>query len=201
MRIRRLSKLIALFVSLAISTTAHARDIRVGDIFAGYSLLHGDTQTHGNGWEISVGGHFFNFNQWLSLHADFDAHHQSSASSGQNQHDFLLGPQFSHRINHFTLFAHTFAGAAHVSGNLGKETGFSMVNGGGVDYDINPVVGIRVAQVDYQATHVFGSFQNNSRFSFGIVFRMIGFADGPPPPPPEPKSPSSRQSQEFRSIH
>jgi hypothetical protein len=166
----------------------HADDFRIADLFVGYSLLHGDLQKHASGWEISGGGYF---KQWLSLHADFDAHHQSAAGSQRHQHDFLSGPQFSHRTSHFTLFAHTLAGVSHITGSSGTRTGFGSVAGGGMDWDYNPRIAFRLAQVDYHAAHFFGTLQHDARFSFGIVFRGIGFADPPSriPPPPEKKPP------------
>jgi hypothetical protein len=192
LRTNAIGKLLALFVLLLISKDSHAKDFRVEDAFAGYSLLHGDLQKDASGWEVS-GGHYLQ--QWLSLHADFDAHHQSSAGSQRHQHDFLFGPQFSHRTDHFTLFAHALSGVTHVSGSLGKETGFGTVAGGGIDYDASPVIAIRLVQVDYHTAHLFGTFQNDARSSFGVVFRLIGIADPPPllPPPPD-RRPIARSS-------
>src|SRR5215472_3113327 len=83
---------------------ATADDFRVADVFAGYSLLHGDLQKKASGWELSAGGYL---KQWLSLNLDLDAHHQSAAGSLRHTHNVLFGPQFSHRTNRFTLFAHT----------------------------------------------------------------------------------------------
>ena len=181
---------VVFFLLVLMPLSLHADDFRVADVFVGYSLLHGDLQKRASGWEISGGGYF---KQWLSLHADFDAHHQSSPGSQRHQHDFLFGPQFSHRADHFTLFAHSLFGVTHVSGSLGKETGFGATAGGGMDYDVNPVIAIRLAQIDYHTAHLFGRFQNDARLSFGIVFRLAGFADPPRriPAPPDQKPPAS----------
>lgn len=181
----RASGVVVFFLLLLMPTGLHADDFRVADVFLGYSLLHGDLQKHASGWEISGGGYF---KQWLSLHANFDAHHQSSARSQRHQHDFLFGPQFSHRTSQFTFFAHTLAGLSHISGSNGTQTVFGCVAGGGIDWDYNPVIAFRLAQVDFHASHFFGAFQNDARFSFGIVFRAIGFADPPRIPPPPDKN-------------
>jgi hypothetical protein len=100
---------VALLIFFSISIHLHAEEYRLGEIFAGYSLLHGDLQKRASGWEISGGAYF---NRWFSLHADFDAHHQSAAGSLRHQHDFLFGPQFSHRTGNFTLFAHALRAEA-----------------------------------------------------------------------------------------
>src|ERR1700681_3103389 len=132
MKTCRSLKIAFLIVCSSLPYNLRAEEYRLGEIFAGYSLLPGDLQQTASGWEISAGK---NFNQWLSLHADFDAHHQSSPSSVRRQHDFLSGPQFSHRTNNFTLFAHALAGGCHTSGSFGGETGFASVIGGGIDWD------------------------------------------------------------------
>lgn len=186
----RASGVVVFFLLILIPMGLHADDFRVADVFLGYSLLHGDLQKHASGWEISGGGYF---KQWLSLHADFDAHHQSSAGSHRHQHDFLFGPQFSHRTSQFTFFAHTLAGVCHTSGDPGSETGFASVAGGGIDWDFSPALAFRFVQADYHAAHLFGAFQHQARFSFGIVFHLIGWADPPRriPPPPNKKPPES----------
>jgi hypothetical protein len=179
MKIRRSIKIALLLLCFSISIPLSAEEYQLGEIFAGYSLLHGDLQKSASGWEISVGK---NFNQWLSLHADFDAHHQSSSASVRHQHDFLLGPQFSHRTNNFTLFAHALAGGCRTSGNLGSGTGFASVAGGGIDLD-RGFVSFRMAQIDYHNAYVFGAFQHQARFSFGIVFHLVEFRDYGRAPP------------------
>jgi hypothetical protein len=174
---------------LFIPLRLHADDFRLAEVFAGYSLLHGNLQKSASGWELSAGK---NLNQWLSLHVDFDGHYQSSAGSQRHTHDFLFGPQFSYRTNsnHFTLFAHALGGACHASGSLGSETGFASVAGGGFDWDYNPVLSLRIAQVDYHTAHLLGAMQNDARFSFGIVVHLVGFRDHAPPAPKKPSEPN-----------
>jgi hypothetical protein len=86
--------IVALLIYFSISIHLRAEEYRLAEVFAGYSLLHGDLQPSASGWELSAGK---NFNQWLGLYADFDAHHQSSSSTVRHQHNFVFGPQFAHR--------------------------------------------------------------------------------------------------------
>ncbi|MGZ7094197.1 MAG: hypothetical protein ACXVJ2_14335, partial [Candidatus Angelobacter sp.] len=171
---------VALLISFSISIHLHAEEYRLGEFFAGYSFLHGDLQQRASGWEISAGK---NFNQWLSLHADFDAHHQSAAGNQRHQHDFLVGPQFSHGTSHFTLFVHALAGGCHTTGSLGDETGFASLIGGGIDWDHDALFSLRLAQVDFLGTHLFGDFQSQARFSVGVVLRFREFRDHARLPP------------------
>lgn len=190
---------VALLICFSISSHLRAEEYRVGEIFAGYSLLHGDLQQRASGWEISGGAYF---NRWFSLHADFDAHHQSSASIVRHQHDLLLGLQFSHRTTHFTLFAHALAGGCRIGGNPGSETGFASVSGGGIDWD-RGLVSVRMAQIDYHNAYLFGAFQHQARFSFGVVLHLIEFRDyrRKPAPPPKKKDPQGLLHRtSFRRI-
>jgi len=174
----------ALLFCFSISSHLQAEEYRLADFFAGYSLLHGDLQPTASGWEISGGAYL---NRWFSLHADFDAHHQSSSSSVRHQHNFLFGPQFSHRTNRFTLFAHALAGGCHTTGSLAAETGFASVLGGGIDWDPDAFFSLRLGQLDFVSTHLFGDFQHQARFSVGVVLRVREFRDYRRIPPPEKK--------------
>ena len=176
----------ALLVCFSVFSHLRAEEYRLGEIFAGYSLLHGDLQHKASGWEISGGPYF---NRWFSLHADFDAHHQSAAGNQRHQHNFLFGPQFSHRAGNFTLFAHALAGGSHTTGSIGTATGFASAFGGGIDWDPYYPFAFRLGQVDFLSTHLFGDFQHQARFSFGVVIRLVEFRDRLPrmPPPPERK--------------
>lgn len=184
-------KITFLLICLSLTSCLQAEDYRLGDIFAGYSLLHGDLQQRASGWAIAGGAYF---NRWFSLHADFDAHHQSAAGSQRHQHDFLFGPQFSHRANRFTIFAHALAGGCRTTGSLGTETGFASAFGGGIDWDQDRFFSLRLAQVDFLNTRAFGDFQHQARFSFGVVFYLMEFRDPPPRIPPPPERKKLRQS-------
>ena len=182
------AKLLRISIVLLLPITAAAKDYRLAEVFAGYSLAHGDLQHKAGGWEFSIGK---NLNQWFSLHADFDAHHQSDSRSQRHQHDFLFGAQFSHRINSFTMFAHGLTGVCNSTGNLGTQTGFAVVTGGGLDWDFSPVLAVRVAQLDYHTANLFGGPQHQARFSAGLVFHLIGWGDpARPAPPPPPQNPT-----------
>jgi hypothetical protein len=176
--------------ALFFSGSLNAEEYRLANLSANYSLLNGDLQNHASGWEISGDGYL---KQWLRLQADFDAHHQSSGLGVRHEHDFLIGPELSHRIGNFTLFAHELVGACHISGSFGDNTGFASVSGGGIDWDFNTVFAFRIAQLDYHTTYAFGGFQNSMRFSVGLVLRLVEFRDHPYPQPQE-KQPDGKSN-------
>ena len=112
---------------------------------------------------------------------------------------YLFGPQFSHRGERFTPFAHAFsaqlvwlATGNHVpstsaffgANRKSSENAFATALGGGLDVNINKHVGIRIFQLEYLLTKFTDgrdNKQNNLRASAGLV---LHFGGNPPPPPP-----------------
>lgn len=180
--------IILVIVVACVECRSRADEVRIAELYGGYSLLHGDLQKSAGGWELSAG---VNVKQWVSFHASFDAHHQSDAHSLRHEHDLLFGPQFSHRSNNFTVFAHSLAGICRATG-IKSDSGFAYVAGGGLDVDFG-AVSLRLAQIGFHNADVFGRYQHQLRFSAGIVLRVVGFSDRPrrriPPRPPDQPQP------------
>lgn len=108
---------------------------------------------------------------------------------------FLGGPRVTWRKNRFNLFGHYFVGHGNSKvedEQSGFRTGngeFAMAVGGGLDLFIGKKVALRLGQFDYLPIHTdinarlsgrdgvgtatsSGSWQNNSRFQTGVVFRF-----------------------------
>jgi outer membrane protein OmpA-like peptidoglycan-associated protein len=174
------------------------------DIFAGFSFVRfnpnvGGAKEHFNwyGADANIAG---NVNRWFSLVADFAPYAVKDVPPGvkANSYLYLFGPRFSHRGEHWTLFAHALFGAARISSTVTptpppasaffnrtfNQNAFATAFGGGVDANINRYVGLRLFQAEYLITRFTDggdNKQNNVRASAGLVFHLGG---GPPPPPP-----------------
>jgi hypothetical protein len=108
---------------------------------------------------------------------------------------FLAGPRVTWRKGRFNVFGHYLVGHGNtkvedeVSGFRTGNGEFAMGLGGGLDLFIGKKVALRLAQFDYVPIHTdinarlggrdgvgtvnsSGSWQNNSRFQTGIVFRF-----------------------------
>src|SRR5689334_10143238 len=121
--------------SWAQKTRGMSHENSSGDIFFGYSLLSGDTFSHGSGWEAALTG---NLRDWFGLKADLGGNYKSVAGIGAREYNVLFGPQVSHRVNKFNFFVHGLLGIAHASVDAGpSSTGAGWVLGGGADYDLN----------------------------------------------------------------
>lgn len=141
-----------------------------GDVFVGYSLLNGDTFSHGSGFEAALTG---NLNDWFGLKADLGGNYKSVGGVGAREYNILFGPQLSHRVDKFTVFVHGLLGVAHASADGGpSSTGAGWVIGGGADYNLNSNWAIRPVQLDYHGAHVFGANQTDARYSVGLVYRF-----------------------------
>jgi hypothetical protein len=171
-----------ILAGLILLTASFARaqsDSKV-DVFGGYSYFNQDTngatdRLNLNGWTASA---TYNFHKYLGATAEFSGEYGSptiaSVSTTDHQHTFLFGPTVNFlRTDKLTLFGHALFGVADsslsVAGVSSTDNGFAMALGGGADYNLNKRFGVRLAQVDWMRTSVFGTDQNNFRYSGGVV--------------------------------
>jgi hypothetical protein len=141
-----------------------------GDVFIGYSLLNGDTLSHGSGFEAALTG---NLNEWFGLTADLGGNYQSLPGSEAREYNVLFGPQLSHRVDKFNIFVHGLLGVAHLGFDHGpSSTGAAWGLGGGVDYDLGSNFAFRPIQLDYHGAHTFSTTQKDVRYSVGLVYRF-----------------------------
>lgn len=161
-----------------------------GNIFAGYSYYNtnlGAQRQSVNGWEGTAEGKFFI--PFVGLVADFSANYgslkfmvplipcspQGPCPSGNvNSHldNFLFGPRVSVTVGKVRPFAEGLFGLSHVNTNgLGSDTSFASGVGGGLDYYVVHMLGVRV-QADYIHSNLFNNPQQNVRVSTGVVLRF-----------------------------
>lgn len=168
------------------------------EIFGGYSYLQNNLSsvispfyltptTFGsnfalNGWQASLTE---KATDWIGLTQEFSGHYGTKPLHGINNHfntfSILSGPQFYYNgFKGVTPFAHALFGYTKTSVQLKgtglKATGtsYAMAFGGGLDVNVRRHLGIRLFQVAYYRPQLFGSSQNNLRFSAGVVFRFGG---------------------------
>ena len=135
--------------------------------------------------------------------------------SNGSAYTYLFGPRFSFRYERFTPFFHTLYGGAHASSvtisgctgtpictPLGSDNAFATMLGAGLDIKISRHVALRLFQGDFLITHFRSplsssgerGWQNNGRFSTGVVFR---FGGSPAPPPPAPLTATCSADKEM----
>ncbi|MGC2694400.1 MAG: outer membrane beta-barrel protein [Candidatus Angelobacter sp.] len=171
---RKIAIIFTFFIFSISSWAQRTRDMShegsSGDVFLGYSLLNGDTLSHGSGWEAALTG---NLRDWFGLKADLGGNYKSTAGIGAREYNVLFGPQVSHRADKLNFFVHGLLGIAHASVDAGpSSTGAGWVLGGGVDYDLNSSFAFRPIQLDYHGAHVFSTTQKDARYSVGLVYRF-----------------------------
>jgi len=167
------------------------------EAFGGYSYVRvnpgfGAPGLNFNGGSGSLA---YNFNSWLGAVADFGGYHWSQDGADATVVSYLFGPKIAYRADKFTPFAQALFGGARISGSVltcrlsarvypqdgcvssGSENAFAMTVGGGLDYNVTPHIGIRLAQAEYALTRfkglgtTGGDTQNNFRYEAGVVFR------------------------------
>jgi hypothetical protein len=156
------------------------------EVFGGFQYFRANTGTDArnldhfnlNGWNASLSGYF---NSFLGVTADFSGAYGSPEFLGvpihTKLHTFMVGPVLRlPNPTHITPFAHALGGGATTSadaqGVSDSNTSAAWAVGGGLDLSMAPMLGIRLAQVDYLQTRTGGNSQNNFRYSAGIVLKF-----------------------------
>jgi hypothetical protein len=181
---------LALFLSL-LSVFAAAQIPTSGNLFAGYSYYNTNLTANRqglNGWQGSLEGKFFPI-PFLGIVADFSANYGSlnvpnpagtcpvgivcpPLSAHAHIDNFLVGPRASVSVGKYRPFAEAMFGFGHINTNgVGSDTSFATGIGGGLDYRLIRLLGLRF-EGDYIHTHLFGLPQNNVRLSTGLVLRF-----------------------------
>jgi hypothetical protein len=95
-----------------------------------------------------------------------------TASVNSHLDNFLFGPRVSITVGKVRPFAEGLFGVSHVNTNgFGSDTSFASGAGGGLDYYLVHMLGVRV-QADYIHSNLFNNPQQNVRVSTGVVLRF-----------------------------
>lgn len=147
------------------------------ELYGGYSNLMaspgpGMFGANVSGWNASLN---WSWTRWLGLKGDFDGHY-CCTGKGQNEHNFLFGPQITVRTDRVNFFVHAIAGVSRGHASSFSDTVPAWAAGVGVDVKImkSERVALRLAQFDYLGTRYAGPTQeqHNFRYSAGLVFRF-----------------------------
>jgi opacity protein-like surface antigen len=195
--IRSISNLLVALVFLLTGVCLPQDAPRV-QVFGGYQFVHANSGINIggldsfalNGWDASLSGYF---GRYLGFTADFAGTYGAPkvvipqiGQIGLNTdlYTFMFGPELrAANKSPFQPFAHALFGAAHVKGAVSvsgvggvsisdSNTGFAWAAGGGLDFKLLPLIGLRLGQFDYVQTRIGGNNQNNFRYSAGIVLRF-----------------------------
>lgn len=184
------------FTTLALSAVAAAQLPIQGNVFFGYSYVHGETFANSksilatgggvnmHGWEGSGEGKFL---PWLGAVVDLDWHYGGRDTTScskvpcqtfrlnASRNTVLFGPRASFSYGKFRPFADFLLGIARQSdvggGISNSDLTFSYALGGGGDYTLTRVVALR-GQAHVVHSSFFGRGQNDFRLSAGLVFRF-----------------------------
>src|SRR6266403_886062 len=107
-----------------LSLTAAAQRV---EIFGGYQFTHLQPAFNANGWNASLTG---NFKHVLGITGDFSGAYKQNL----RVYTYTVGPVLTARLPVVQPFVHALFGGITLSGNgsnVGSDTGFAMLLGGG----------------------------------------------------------------------
>ena len=167
---------LGLLFILAAPAAAQEKELPKVELFGGYSYLRSDGHAL-NGWKVVVEG---NVNSWLGIAADFDGHYGSKSTAHgvekESEHSFTFGPHFALRKKKLVPFAYTLFGVARENLTLGGVSesayGFSTELGGGLDYELNERMALRLLDASASSTHINGVTHTKPKLAFGVVFNF-----------------------------
>jgi hypothetical protein len=122
----------------------------------------------------------------LGFVADVGVEHTGTvdnANYGLTFSTFTFGPRLTARVKKVKAFGQALFGLAHGSGSqfpqgnslVSGASSFALNVGGGADYRINPLISVRVVQLDYirsQLPNATSDWQNNLRVGAGLTFNL-----------------------------
>jgi opacity protein-like surface antigen len=157
----------------AFGVGAYAQDTPKADISIGYSYVRFNlvpsTGVNTNGISASAA---YNVHKNIGLVADFGGYFQKGRVGTPNLVSYMFGPRFSYRNDtKVTPFVQGLIGGATTTGPTGKS-GFAFALGGGVDVKVRNNISLRVAQGEFFRTKIGDNYQNNLRFTAGVVFHI-----------------------------
>jgi hypothetical protein len=170
------------------------------DLFAGYSYVRGSTEvrptapstpcppnctppslrTQGSNLNSWGAAGVYKFNRVFGLAGDFGGQYGALNGSSVHLYSYLVGPQLS-LPGRVSPFVHGLVGGAHESvgtfpnfafSSLGSDSGLAFAVGGGIDMKATRLISMRLIQVDFLQTHLYGHVQNQPRISAGLVFHF-----------------------------
>jgi outer membrane protein OmpA-like peptidoglycan-associated protein len=165
------------------------------DVFAGYSWFDPNTTINGTTLDSNPKGFgvalAYNFNQWVALELD-GAGHLGSENNQSGQ--FMIGPRFTWRQEHFQPFFHALVGGdvltldTAVPGGAYNDLGIGTRVGGGLNIPLTPRISWRLIQADYVWGHhnFFPAINERNSNVRGADLRsgiVINFGIAPPLPP------------------
>jgi hypothetical protein len=178
--------LLLVLAALSFATLLNAQETPKYELFGGYSLLHNEG-ANANGWEVSGA---YSFNRWIGVKADISGHYRGESNEflrfSVHHHFVTIGPQYSWRTAHGTIFGHTLFGLANENSYervffprppgvpQAFESGnnsFATIIGGGGDWNFGKRFAVR-GQLDYVQNSAFTRHENHLRFSTGLVYRF-----------------------------
>lgn len=177
---RKYSLLLGVCIVCGFAAAQESAPTPIAEIGLNYSYVHlGSAQSATSSQNGGSGYLEYNLNRVVGLVADFGGYANASALAGGNTATFtyLFGPRFNWRKSRVVPYTQFLFGGADtaLNGPLASTTrnGFATAAGGGIDIAVTKRIAVKPIQLEYIAARPSSnSFQNNLRYSAGVVLRF-----------------------------
>jgi Outer membrane protein beta-barrel domain len=177
---RTFSLLLGVCIASGVAATQESAPIPVSEVGLNYSYVHlGPAQSATSSQNGGSAYVEYNLNRVVGLVADFGGYSNGRTLAGGSSGTFtyLFGPRFNWRKSRLVPYAQFLFGGAdsRFNGSPASTTqnGFATAAGGGVDIAVTKHTAVKPIQLEYvTARPSSNSFQNNLRYSAGVVFRF-----------------------------
>ena len=183
---RTYSSLLVICLVSGVAIAKESPATSTAEVGFNYSYLRVTTAQSTNANQNRGSGYLeYNLNNVVGLVADFGGYANRNTVTGGNTgttFTYLFGPRFNWRKSRLVPYAQfLFGGAdAGLDGSLAAtgRNGFATAAGGGIDIAVTNHFAVKPIQVEYVTAQLpdvasnRNSFQNNVRYSAGVVFRL-----------------------------
>ena len=162
---------LALLVAGPLSAQQGPLSIPVGEVFGGASYYRNGLTNGINffGWQAGID---YNVHKNVAVVLDFGGQYKRVAGVKSTHYEYMIGPRFKYRANHMTAFVEGLAGGQSLRIPGANRGAFAAGGGGGLDWNLGPIVSIRLIQLDSIHVHTQAGWVHDVRAGAGVVLKF-----------------------------
>lgn len=171
---RKYSLLLGMCIVSGVAAAQESASTPIAEVGLNYSYVHLSSTESASPSQNGGSGYLeYNLNSVVGLVADLGGYANGSGSTFA----YLFGPRFNWRKSRLVPYVQFLFGGADtgLNGSLAStaRNGFATAAGGGIDIAVTKHIALKPIQLEYVTVRPSSnSFQNDLRYSAGVVYRF-----------------------------